>query len=420
VCAAVAASRISGSSGLAIGASLALLAAHATFWFVCLFDPLGYRESAATLGLLFVAAVFTRLVARGEPWGRRLAGLGVYFAGADLALAAYVLLEPAASLLPGVAWLCLSLVALEFAQRATVRDAAALLHLGYGYVLCFAGAYLLVGLQSAAYLGPLPARIWIEAFALACFAYWWRCPPAGALAGLRSFSRVQPYFVEASLLLLAVALSVGCDAIWRPVAWGMLALVLPVASGLSAADRLRFWALVFFWASGLDLMAVTSLVETPSPLWYDQPATAGLVAIALQVGFIVREHPRLELSGLQFPLELTWLGRVSERVALHRTRWIYIPIFACVAVFLYWRFDKALLTLLWAGEAFVIFSLAALLRENHFRQLALVALAACLVRLVVYDLEQGGTLMRGLVFLGVGVLMLGMNSIYARFRSRFE
>ena len=91
-----------------------------------------------------------------------------------------------------------------------------------------------------------------------------------------------------------------------------------------------------------------------------------------------------------------------------------------MAVFLFWRFDKAVLTLLWAGEAFVVFALAALLRENHFRKLALVALAACLARLVLYDLEQSDTLMRGLVFLGVGVLMLGMNSIYARFRSRFE
>jgi uncharacterized membrane protein len=79
-----------------------------------------------------------------------------------------------------------------------------------------------------------------------------------------------------------------------------------------------------------------------------------------------------------------------------------------------------LLTLLWAAEAFVVFGLSAWLRENQFRFVALAGLAACLVRLVLVDMAQANLAIRGLVFIGVGLLMLGMNAIYNRYRARFE
>ena len=115
-----------------------------------------------------------------------------------------------------------------------------------------------------------------------------------------------------------------------------------------------------------------------------------------------------------------WFDWASQPYHTLLVTFVFGPFFAAVAVFLYGRFDHSVLTLLWAGEAFAVFLLAAILRENHFRYLALAALAAFVVRLVAYDLAQSGTLARGLVFLGVGVLMLSMNTIYARFKPRFE
>jgi uncharacterized membrane protein len=64
--------------------------------------------------------------------------------------------------------------------------------------------------------------------------------------------------------------------------------------------------------------------------------------------------------------------------------------------------------------------LSAWLRENQFRYVALAGLAACLARLVLIDMAEANLALRGVVFIGVGSLMLGMNAIYNRYRARFE
>ena len=87
---------------------------------------------------------------------------------------------------------------------------------------------------------------------------------------------------------------------------------------------------------------------------------------------------------------------------------------------LFWRFDRSVLTLLWSAEAFTVFVLSAVLRENQFRYAALAGLGVCLARLLLIDMAEANLGLRGLVFLGVGLLMLGMNAIYNRYRARFE
>jgi uncharacterized membrane protein len=90
-----------------------------------------------------------------------------------------------------------------------------------------------------------------------------------------------------------------------------------------------------------------------------------------------------------------------------------------VALYLYSGFDKAILTLLWVMEAFAVFVLSFIHREQHFRYMALAGLGLCLIRLLGYDLAQSNTLTRAVVFLGVGMIMLLMHSVYNKFKSRF-
>jgi uncharacterized membrane protein len=114
------------------------------------------------------------------------------------------------------------------------------------------------------------------------------------------------------------------------------------------------------------------------------------------------------------------MARVGSFLEKRRNIWIFDPLFLAAALFLYWSFDRAILTLLWVGLIFAIFSLSILLREGHFRILALIALAASLGRLLFFDLSQSSMTMRAIVFVGVGILMLGMNSLYNRFKDRFQ
>ncbi|HLP62707.1 MAG TPA: hypothetical protein VK186_27965, partial [Candidatus Deferrimicrobium sp.] len=72
------------------------------------------------------------------------------------------------------------------------------------------------------------------------------------------------------------------------------------------------------------------------------------------------------------------------------------------------------------AETFVIFALSIVFRENHFRYVALAGLAGCLVRLIFVDLVRSGTFTRAMVFLGVGIIMILMNSLYNKYRERFR
>jgi uncharacterized membrane protein len=171
--------------------------------------------------------------------------------------------------------------------------------------------------------------------------------------------------------------------------------------------------------SVVDMAVVMSALEVPSPNWFEQPEFTSLVAIALQVAYVAWAHRRLVLADVVTPAPLQALGQIGGLIGARRNLYVYYPLFAGVALFLYWRFDHSVLTLLWATEAFVVFVLSAWLRENQFRFVALAALAACLARLVLIDMAEANLALRGVVFIGVGSLMLGMNAIYNRYRSRF-
>ena len=135
---------------------------------------------------------------------------------------------------------------------------------------------------------------------------------------------------------------------------------------------------------------------------------------------ILASHRWLDLEQLRQPGGLPLLAWIGTRIANRRNGWLYYPMFAAVAVFLAIRYDRSLLTLLWSAEAFGVYVLSAFLRESHFLYVALLGLGACLVRLLAIDMAQADLGLRGLVFIGVGLLLLAMNAIYNRFRSRFE
>jgi uncharacterized membrane protein len=151
-----------------------------------------------------------------------------------------------------------------------------------------------------------------------------------------------------------------------------------------------------------------------------QAQLAGLPAIALQTAFVVACRRWLDLERLGQPGGWPVLGWIGRQVAGATNRWLCYPLFLAVAFVLASGYDRSLLTLLWTGEACVIYVLGVGLRERQFRRLALIALGACLLRLLAIDMAQADLGLRGLVFIGVGLLLLGLNAIVHRFRSRFE
>jgi len=404
-------------TGLTAGTAIGLGGAHLLSWTGLVFGR-DWAAAALSPRMLPLAVLAAAAVWLG---GNALQPLAIVLLGIDAGLAAYLYLDPISALIPGVAWLMLSLVALEIANRLEGRQSSTVLMVGYGYLAAFAVAYATVIVQTPAYVAGLKARLLIEGFALAVLAYWWFFRPRPALGEHAAWLRVHPYFLEVLLVGAAVTVVVEIHSVWWAVAWAAIALALlsRPAEGLLDA-RARFYSLVFYWVSIADMATILSVLEVPSTAWHDRPEIVSLMAIALQVAYVVQAHRRLELAGLETPAGTGLVRRLGAAVARRRNFYVYYPLFAGIAVFLFWRFDRSLLTLLWSAEAFVVFILSAWLRENQFRVVALAGLGVCLFRLVFVDMAEANLGIRGVVFIGVGLLMLGMNAIYNRFRARFE
>ena len=110
------------------------------------------------------------------------------------------------------------------------------------------------------------------------------------------------------------------------------------------------------------------------------------------------------------------ISKINSNVNL----WGFSPYFLGVGLFLYWRFDKEILTLLWVIELFVIFSFGLYRKEKRFLNIAQGLLGLSLLRLVFYDLKETSVLTRGVVFLCVGAIMLLMNGIQRKYKHRFS
>jgi type IV secretory pathway VirB2 component (pilin)/cell division protein FtsB len=405
-------------AGLQTGAMLALTSAHLMSWASLI---AGRDWAPLALAQRLVPLVGLAALALWLAGGALLRRVAIVLLGVSIGLAAFLFLDPVSALIPAVAWLLLSLAALEIANRREAAEAFTVLGVGYGYLVAFLAAYALVVVQVPAYVGVVRARALIEIFAVAVFGYWWFFRPRAALESGRTWTLVHPLFVELILAGIAVTVVVELAPQWWAVAWAILALgLLSPASERLLDVRARIYSLVFYWVSIADMAVVMSTLEVPSPRWFDQPEFTSLVAIGLQVAYAAWANRRLVLQALETPAPVRVLGRVATRVAARRNLYLYYPLFAGIALFLYWRFDRSVLTLLWAAEAFVVFAMSAWLRENQFRYVALAGLGACLVRLVLVDMAEANLALRGVVFIGVGLLMLAMNAIYNRYRTRFE
>ena len=407
--------------GLLEGVTATVLATHLLEMLRLLLQ--GQRGLVALPPLLALSGLAVLTIACG---GRsRLRLVGVHLLGLDLGLAVFLLLQPVSPLLPGVVWLLLSLLALEAANRLRRPESLHTLGLGLGYLAAYVVSYLLVISQSPAYvvlLGQsLRARLLIQLFALAVLLGWWFFHPRPALGKANLWSTVHPCILELALLAIGVLILSEVDALWRPVAWSLLALgLLAPAMGRWFGPRLQVYAVLTYWLASATTVAMLSTGETASPQWQQQPQTIGLLAIGLQGLLLLAATRWLRPAALRAPGGLPLLATIGTPIARQPHRWLGYPLFLAVALYLASRYDRAVLTLLWALLAFAIYILSAVLRDNQFRAVALLATGACMVRLVAVDMAQADLTLRGVVFVGVGLLMLAMNAFYTRFRERFR
>lgn len=99
---------------------------------------------------------------------------------------------------------------------------------------------------------------------------------------------------------------------------------------------------------------------------------------------------------------------------------IIYPATFSIGLFLYLSFDKGILTFFWILESLALLILGIILKEKYFRYVSLSLVGVCLIRLMFFDLSNADFLIRALVLLGVGVVLLVMNTLFKKYKSRFD
>ncbi len=364
--------------------------------------------------------------------------LVLYVLAAHLALSTYLFTARISDFVPGLLYLLYSVGALELSrlikgrktEAAVIKDQNIflhdyILHCGYFFLVLFLSRHFTVHLQSELALAVFPSlsiRALIEIFALGVFSYWLVYAPQVVTSKGSSVNIfLTPLILEAILGFLAFTVVVELETIWHPVIWSVLSIILiSQTTRFRWPGRLLHYSWLFNLASVIQLAFVTSTYATPATAWYMQAMIIGPVTIAIQLIYVALAYRyKYFETKIQFPSGLGIFRGLHRNLVCRRINFaIFYPVILGIAVFLFWRFDRSLLTLLWVMEIFAVFSLGTYVKEKHFVNLALCALAFCLGRLFIYDLAETTFGIRALVFMAVGALMMGINAIYLKYKDR--
>lgn len=121
------------------------------------------------------------------------------------------------------------------------------------------------------------------------------------------------------------------------------------------------------------------------------------------------------LLGLYVFLAYKWM----EAFKLKNSLLIYTATLS-IGCFLYLTFDKGILTFFWVLEALGLLILGIILKEKYFRYVSLSLVGICVIRLMFFDLSNTDFLIRALVLVGVGVVLIIMNSLFKKYKDRFD
>ena len=167
------------------------------------------------------------------------------------------------------------------------------------------------------------------------------------------------------------------------------------------------------------LFALIALTTLPA----ETEAAMGLMSIGLPVLSAVSfyQSPWLKQNSEateseQTPFAFRWIDALENLAYRYPQRLIAAPLsIAIVLMLIQLPTGSNWLTLIWAVEALVLYSLSLFFKDKPMGRGALVMLGLCLVRLVGWDMQRADMALRGIVFTGVGLVLITMNVVSTRF-----
>ncbi|WP_426490460.1 hypothetical protein [Hymenobacter sp. 102] len=393
------------------------------------FQPLHVLSYLAPLLLVAATGLFTSWWPAAEqqvraPW--------LYLLGVQATLLSWAVFAPRAEALPVLLWLLLAALAAtaahwahrHYATPEALRRAGSpdrfLLHLTYALLALGLLGHLYVLLDNPTNLLPgLPdRRLTASAVLLLLGGLAWQRPPASEPL-YHSWRYLQPLLPEALLLFASFTIGYEIRTEWLPLLWvaGAFGLTLGGARLPWRLRRVQEYGLLFFGAAVLGSGYVSLRYLAPGQL-LTVPWLVSFGAVALLFAYVaVRLQPDAGRPAYWPPVlaPLAGLGRLSPAVLIPL---LLYPAFGALTLLLVQSFDRSVLTVLLMLEVVAAFVCSLLLRRQDLRYVALAGMALSLARLLFFDMRQSGTITRAVVFILMGLLLLGMNALYARFKDR--
>ncbi|MDO7844904.1 hypothetical protein Q5H92_00935 [Hymenobacter sp. M29] len=302
------------------------------------------------------------------------------------------------------------------AVRSAGQPDRYLLHLGYWLLSGGLLTHMWLLARDESFFGQ-PAEYLTAALLFAVLAGWASVRPPATAPIYNSWRRLHPWLAEAALLFGTATLGHNVRTFWLPLLWASAALGLgSVAARLPKRfRRLGVYGRLYYWLAAGTAGAVSLIHLDPDQLlsaeWWEITT-----AVVLLFGYVWQALTQGEKAFRGLSPAWDILARTPHRAL---EAWLLYPAFLALALLLIQSFDRSVLTVLLMLEVVAVFSTSLLLRRQDLRYISLAGLMACLVRLVFFDLSRSGTITRAIVFILMGLLLLGMNALYARFKARF-
>lgn len=395
--------------GLFWGTLLFLLAFSLSGWFVLAEE---WQEASIMFQVLFMLSLYLAGSAsvfwlRYPGKGESLRLVGFLQITITTIIFSYVLLDPISAILPGIFWLVSATVlALVLRIPRDIRQMGLLFIGSFFFFLFWDYIYMDGG------WGLFSKRYLMELLIIPVLYIWYR---KKLLFSGRLVGKILNFFPEIILLTMLLNVFWEISLPWLPVAIGLLAIVtllLPII--FNRKSRLVLYSLGIFWISNFMIIAA----GIPLNNYMILPLT-GSLSVLLGFVYVILCHRWASIGEVYIPSSRKAAIGIRNFFDKRLNIFLIYPLMLAAALFIRGTFRSDLQTFIWAFECFLVFSVSIYLGEEHFRYVSQGGLVLCVGRLIFFDLSGETLLTRGLVFLGVGVLMLGVNLLYNKYRSRF-
>ena len=291
---------------------------------------------------------------------------------------------------------------------------------GLAILILFFARHFLVDIQNHIFWGSLKATQLIGILAVFVSFYYFIESKKHPQIHYQ-FSKFAFESVLECTFLISVALSL---VHFNAHDFGLIAIALAcIALFLSKKYfRLRIFSYLFWVFSLLHLAFVATTSEMPSAFLQNNLWNKNFIVILLQVIFFVlfyRQKHQLN-NDIEFEGISKFYRKLRNPLRSHSARQFVFPLFFGIAVFLYWSFEKTWLSIAWTFLCLNLLILSLFFRESLFRTVAMIGVSVVVVRLLFFDLKDQDFFVKSIVFITVGVLLVAMNTIYRRFRDRYE